>query len=249
MTEEKTFTCAKCGETFIKAWTDAESVAERERVYGTSERSWSLVCHDCYQAFMKWYTELRAKQSGMSPKRLEILVKIQEEGDVVEPWESSGYRCFMKRNPTTRTWCGYVVVPPDHPWHGLAEDDDVSPLRDFSNVWEQDAPPVLSAFVNAFGPERPDDGSEQLDLTVRVHGGITCARPRRALLGESDDATGWVFGFDCAHAGDLMPGIHFTPLIDRAWEDTEVYRDRDYVFGETSRLAAQLKLVQDRGYR
>lgn len=30
--------------------------------------------------------------------------------------------CIISRNPVG-TWCGYVGVPPGHPWHGKAYDD------------------------------------------------------------------------------------------------------------------------------
>jgi hypothetical protein len=53
--------------------------------------------------------------------------------------------------------------------------------------------------------------------------------------GTSDDV--WWFGFDCAHLGDLAPGML------RAGFDGfqgDVYRDVNYVAREVTSLAAQL---------
>jgi hypothetical protein len=51
----------------------------------------------------------------------------------------------------------------------------------------------------------------------------------------------WWFGFDCGHAGDLVPELAKQfPLIA---ELGGVYRDRDYVVGETCRMAAQLRRI------
>lgn len=41
----------------------------------------------------------------------------QNEPDRVE-WVSGGLPCVLSRNPMYGTWCGYVGVPPGHPWHG-----------------------------------------------------------------------------------------------------------------------------------
>jgi hypothetical protein len=92
-------------------------------------------------------------------------------------------------------------------------------------------------------------GMYQMDLCVVVHGGLTFAAPRSALIGESNSQ--WTFGFDCGHAGDFMPALHagFSEMGLEHVLEHSVYRDRDYVVGEASRLAAQLRIVQERGYR
>lgn len=38
------------------------------------------------------------------------------EPDRVE-WKHAGVQCLMVRGPMAQ-WCGYVGVPPGHPWHG-----------------------------------------------------------------------------------------------------------------------------------
>jgi len=112
-------------------------------------------------------------------------------------WEDRffGLPVLAVREPDLGNWCGYVAVPPGHPWHGGAHDD----------------------------------------LNPMVHGGLTysgfcqgrichVARP-----GEPENVF-WV-GFDCAHAGDLVPGLRL-----RSTRDT--YRTLAYVQDQLRGLAA-----------
>jgi hypothetical protein len=57
MAEE--YTCALCGETFEKGWSDEEAHAEtREKFLGFDpEKDCAVICDDCYQAFMAWYSK------------------------------------------------------------------------------------------------------------------------------------------------------------------------------------------------
>jgi hypothetical protein len=102
-------------------------------------------------------------------------------------------------------------------------------------------------FIEALNPEQAPAGQARMDLCIRAHGGLTWSGPRNTLRGQSNCETQWAFGFDCAHAGDLVPST--AHLIPAALMQDDVYRDRDYVIGETSRLAAQLRIVHRRGYR
>ena len=52
--------------------------------------------------------------------------------------------------------------------------------------------------------------------------------------GEPDDV--WWFGFDCCHAGDLAPGMHFSERT----RTSERYRNISYVTDECIKLANQL---------
>lgn len=101
--------------------------------------------------------------------------------------------------------CGYAAVPPGHPLHG----------QDYETV--------------------------DTRLPEGVHGGLTyaafcqehgmiCHEPEP---GEPADV--WWFGFDCAHAGDLVPAMS-AGLRCR----DDVYRDHGYVRAEVERLAMQL---------
>jgi hypothetical protein len=65
---------------------------------------------------------------------------------------------------------------------------------------------------------------------------------------ESDHV--WWFGFDCAHFGDLMPGVNATlnrnDIAPRLTIDAaEIYRDVDYVTRECARLALQLHGISE----
>lgn len=127
--------------------------------------------------------------------------------------EDSGLDCLMHRSPSG-AWCGYVGVAEGHP---------------------------------AF--EKPYD-----DVGVEVHGGLTYAdfcqetgdesfgichvpepgRPHRV----------WWLGFDCAHAGDVLPAHDALPGMDeirsRFPRHHDIYRNREYVENEVTKLAGQL---------
>lgn len=174
----------------------------------------------------------------------ELQRKVAEEGNELE-WQSSGYECLMLRSPM-QAWCGYVSVPAEHPWHGLAHNARVTPLPDRS-IPGGIAPNVIGLFLEALRPESNDD-TFPLDLCIAVHGGITFSAPRNQLRDQPAERTKWTFGFDCGHAGDLQPGL-LSMVSNPSMFKGDSYRDRDYVFGETSRLAAQLRMVQERGHR
>jgi hypothetical protein len=79
--------------------------------------------------------------------------------------------------------------------------------------------------------DHPAFGVDDGDVDVDVHGGLT-------FSGTVDvDPEGlWWLGFDCAHLGDLVPGLDRIGAV----VGDSVYRDLDYVRGECARLAAQL---------
>jgi hypothetical protein len=128
--------------------------------------------------------------------------------------EATGLPCLAVRHPRLGNWCGYVGVPPEHPLHGR--------------------------------------GYEDLDL--EVHGGLSFAHACQPHESEADGICHvpgpgepehvWWLGFDCAHGGDLSPGLL---RKDLDWLDSlkvlaehEIYRPLAYVKGECARLAAQL---------
>lgn len=51
----------------------------------------------------------------------------EQEPDSFEA-ELCGFTIRLRRNTELGTWCGYVIIPEDHPWHGLTYADltDVS---------------------------------------------------------------------------------------------------------------------------
>lgn len=144
----------------------------------------------------------------------------QTEPDKLQWTDSTGLPCLIKRN-RMGALCGYVGVSEGHPWFKKGYDD----LPDY-------------------GPN--------------VHGGLTYADLCEAgapedkgichvpAPGEPDHV--WWLGFDCAHAGDLIPGLERIHRevesrmgigrLDPEWRD--VYRDIAYVRNECHDLAKQL---------
>jgi hypothetical protein len=123
--------------------------------------------------------------------------------------EKTGLPCLAKRNKEMGIWCGYVGIGKDHPFHGYDQ---------------------LSACDM---------------LPEGVHWGITYAaecdgNPETGICHLSNDEDHvWWFGFDCAHAGDIVPtSSHAVRSVcsEADWK----YRDLAYVQAECEKLAAQL---------
>lgn len=143
-------------------------------------------------------------------------------------FEHAGLQCIVHRQDLGHL-CGYVQVPDGHPLHGKGYYDPVPeslrPLLDEvmrGPVGKRSLVSILCANLENGG---------RIDLLLDVHGGLTFSGPLR-------DEVGHWFGFDCAHAGDLSPGLN--SLID----DGE-YRDIEYVRAECRRLAEQLSAMWD----
>lgn len=90
--------------------------------------------------------------------------------------DTTGLPCLALRSPMMGAWCGYVAVPPGHPWHGA----DCCDLELYA----------AHGGLTFAGPCDPGEGPDQI-----------CHVP---MPGEPDDVY-WI-GFDCGHAGDLAPG-------------------------------------------
>lgn len=111
-------------------------------------------------------------------------------------WRHRGFPCLMLRgNPRLGAWCGYVGVPPGHPWYGDSE------------------------------PECAVHGSVTYASKCAGH---VCHVPQP---GESDDV--WWVGFDCGHAGDIVPGMQLEP------GGRDSYKTVAYVRAECEQLADQ----------
>lgn len=64
----------------------------------------------------------------------------QDEPDRLE-FEAHGFPCLIRRSETSGALCGYVGVPPGHPWHGKdhdAIDADVHGGLTYSNARQGD---------------------------------------------------------------------------------------------------------------
>jgi hypothetical protein len=119
----------------------------------------------------------------------------------------TGLDCLIVRS-ASGALCGYVGVPPDHPWHGM----------DFGMV------PVggIHGGLTFSGPCQDDaeDGPE------------VCHVPEP---GRPADV--WWLGFDCAHAGDLAPTVAAELRVLGIAVGGD-YRSFGYVFAEVCMLAA-----------
>lgn len=136
----------------------------------------------------------------------------QQEPDFAR-LEHAGFPGILLRQESSGHWCGYVGVPPGHPWHG----------KDDSTVYEEGVPEPVCHGGITYG--RPCAGS-------------VCHVPKP---GEPENV--WWLGFDCAHGGDLSPGHakwRRENGFDR-WHDEDVYRDQTYVTAQVKRLAEQAR--------
>jgi hypothetical protein len=77
---------------------------------------------------------------------------------------------------------------------------------------------------------------------IWVHGGLTFSQKGGVSHFKKKY---WYFGFDCAHAGDLVPSMQEvfqkTNIAPFSLFKNEVYRDIDYVQDEVRNLLEQLK--------
>lgn len=112
----------------------------------------------------------------------------------------------------------------------------------------------------AVAPGHPWHRKEYGDIGVEVHGGLTYGQECQGHVchvpkpGEPDDV--WWLGFDCAHSGDIVPGMVLCEqMLDKADKEdgepprpripnpyfAESYKNIAYVRAETERLAEQAK--------
>lgn len=151
--------------------------------------------------------------------------------------EATGLPCLIVRN-SAGALCGYVGVSTDHPLHGKDWDDKSGlPVPVLRKLLEDRG--VAELYVDELR-----DGTLQVDAILPGHGGITFA----GGCGHGEESTGichvpgagerdnvhW-FGFDCAHAGDLLPHARYQP------SQREKYRSVDYVTRKCRALALALK--------
>lgn len=154
----------------------------------------------------------------------------QDEPDKLQ-WvdQTTGLDCLVVRS-NLGALCGYVGVPSEHPWHGIdycgRADGQPTDPDDYMDDWES-----------------------RIDSRIEAHGGLTYSAACQEGETESEGichvplpgrpADVWWLGFDTAHSGDLVPGMHARGL---EFGD-ETYRTVGYVQRECARLAEQLAAV------
>jgi hypothetical protein len=171
-------------------------------------------------------------------------------------FEADGLPCAMRRNDYG-VWCGYVGVGPEHPLFGLPTNHPLKlPSSWFEGREVDQGVGAIDLFIQMIGgPAMSIAEACPIGIAMHIHGGLTYAD-------EHPDAPDdhWWFGFDCGHAGDLMPRMPNVIEIMREVIETmpekvrdvmrdimakqdSVYRDQQYVVGECQSLAAQLNAI------
>ena len=82
------------------------------------------------------------------------------------------------------------------------------------------------------------DNDDELVMSLDAHGGITWTGLGKKLSSLCKPKY-WYIGFDCAHAGDYVPGVYERDGIKSG--EKNIYRDILYVKNECIKLAKQLK--------
>jgi hypothetical protein len=157
------------------------------------------------------------------------------------PWEGepdkaqwiddvTGLDCLIVRN-RMGALCGYVGVPPEHPWHGRGYNEC---LMQCGQDWCDHRPEGVLQVHGGITFAEGCDPREHSDTEPRI-----CHIPEQ---GRPDDV--WWFGFDCAHAGDFIPAFMDNPVWRVLKHDDDDYRNMAYVQRECGDLADQLAAVR-----
>ncbi len=111
-------------------------------------------------------------------------------------WKAHGLDCAVLRMDMGHR-CGYVNVPPEHPWHGIAYNAEAPEgSADVEGRTLDDA--GMGGMIALLGGEKGvEQWSDRIEAHVAVHGGLTFSNTSAGDLPE-----GWWFGFDCAHLDD-----------------------------------------------
>ena len=162
-----------------------------------------------------------------------------------KPWETEpnsieeevhgGYKVLMLRGPGMH-WCGYVGIPPTHPWFGKNYNDKVKvPQSIFDRPIDIDKVGAINIFCASISDEDRDANNIDIVLAIDVHGGLTYSKDHSP--GNEPDGLWW-FGFDCAHVGDYCPQYE-----KFGYNSGGVYRDIEYVKAECGALVSQLAAI------
>ncbi len=146
---------------------------------------------------------------------------------------ATGYSCIIRRSPQTGALEGFVAISPNHP------------LFNFSNG------AVESVGVTAYGgvnyARACEDGAPEWFSVCHVvhHDTSTIAGGKSGDSAHPDPL--WWIGFSCDQPGDILPNHPGTVAMSSTRDgiDHRVYRDEAFAYHEVTRLAAQLKAVED----
>ena len=165
--------------------------------------------------------------------------------EVPKVWTSEvGLPCIIVRHSTLGHLCGYVGVLRGHPWYEKNYNDCVLSDAKPRGERENDAAPLSGTSLTLKrmpGYHRiiktlccvEEWCDHKLEAQISVHGGITYSGWGFDPMPRAGE---WWFGFDCAHVGDLVPGL--SRLAG------SVFRDEAYVTDECESMARQLAEIQ-----
>lgn len=146
------------------------------------------------------------------------------------PWHHE--MMAMLRGPMG-AWCGYVAVGPRHPLHGKSYQSIVKPPR---HILNREVDMVKISVIDLLcGVDDLGEGVS-VSLCFDVHGGLTYSDDH--CPGAEPDGNWW-FGFDCSHAGDIVPRL-VEEMPDYPPAPGDVYRTFDYAKAEVLSLAKQM---------
>jgi hypothetical protein len=127
--------------------------------------------------------------------------------------------------------CGYIGLPPAHPWHGKWYDDIdaevhggltfCGPEKAHIGISRQRREYLMSNLEDKWSQEEYDA------LPAQETTGREDAFPHDTALGL------WWIGFDCAHSGDSVPGL------SSLHHSSDSYKDEAYVRNEIDGLVRQ----------
>jgi len=150
------------------------------------------------------------------------------------------------------TLCGYIGVPPSHPWYGKSYNDVEAECHggltySGHETWGHPAYiSYLESRQSALMEDKVPAGFPSMKPLVSMY--------ERKLEEEEKEKAGtskgfpyetgldvWWIGFDCAHSGDAIPGIESS-------NEWGVYRDESYVHNEISGLVQQATQIAQCDY-
>lgn len=166
--------------------------------------------------------------------------------------EATGYPCLIVRARVTGSLCGYVGIPENHPLYGCAYNKPHELAKKFIN----DNQELSIGKRGVFSLFCIDADNQNLDIMFDVHGSLTFSdfchsesKPESGICHIGDDKPYW-FGFDCSHAGDIMPAMDakmkeiMPEDYDFSYKSEDIYRNISYVTSEVQSLARQLKALE-----
>lgn len=144
---------------------------------------------------------------------------------------ATGLPCAARAISFAGIWCGYVGVPPSHPWY-RKHFNDIPDIRVHGGLSYSDELPLEAQVAMV---AETTAGAEVLDRPeIKGAGSTGNAASTHAKQGNDHI---WWFGFDCAHCFDVMPALGI------AFPDS-TYKDFNYIKEQCALLAAQLAEVR-----